>query len=198
MEMNSIKTITVVGAGLMGHGIAQVFAQAGYSVWLVDLKQAALERALNLIQNSLNILEKKGVMPKKQGREVLARIRFSTDLMPAAAAADFVVEAVAENAEIKRTVFGELQRLCPPTTLFASNTSGLDVFNLVDPGMAGGLIATHFFAPAQIIPLVEVCPGPQTRPEVVELTRRLLLSVGKEPVVMQRFVPSFIVNRIQN
>jgi 3-hydroxyacyl-CoA dehydrogenase len=108
------------------------------------------------------------------------------------------VEAVAEVPEVKKEIFSKIDALCPSDVIFATNTSGLDVFSIINISNPSRVVAAHFFAPAQIIPLVEVCPGPETSPEVVALTVRLLEKIGKRPVRLKKFVSSYIVNRIQN
>ena len=198
MQLESIKTILVIGAGIMGHGVAQVFAQAGYSVRLVDLDQGALDKAMARIRASLHTLAAEGHIDKKDIDRTLKNIQFHTDLSAASEKADFVVEAVAEVPEIKKEIFSKIDALCPSDVIFASNTSSLDVFSIIRISNPSRVVAAHFFAPAQIIPLVEVCPGPETSPEVVALTARLMEKIGKQPVCLKKFVPSYIVNRIQN
>lgn len=199
MAAETIDRVLVVGSGVMGGSIALVFATAGRRVTLVDMAPAALERAEGLIRAGLATLAGCGRLAESEIEASLGRIRFDTELSTAAASADFVVEAVPEVPAVKRAVFEELDSLCRPDTVIASNTSGLDVFGLAE-GMRHPerLVIAHFFVPAHIIPLVEVVGGERTAPEVVEVTVRLLEEVGKSPVVLRRFVPSFIVNRIQN
>jgi 3-hydroxybutyryl-CoA dehydrogenase len=198
MQLESIKTILVIGAGVMGHGIAQVFAQAGYRVRLMDLDQATLDRALARIKASLHTLAAEGHIAKKDIDRSLKNIQFHTEMSDAAEKADFVIEAVAEIPEFKKEIFSKLDTLCSSDVIFASNTSSLDVFSIISISNPSRVVAAHFFAPAQIIPLVEVCPGPETSPEVVALTARLMEKIGKQPVCLKKFAPSYIVNRIQN
>ncbi|MFA6009984.1 MAG: 3-hydroxyacyl-CoA dehydrogenase family protein [Desulfobacteraceae bacterium] len=198
MGLDDIKRVAVVGAGLMGHGIAQIYAEAGYDVRLVDTREAELDRAKTRIRACLATIGKKGLVSEEEGNLCMTRIRFTTNLSDAVSDADLVVEAVPEVAEIKTDVYRKLDAFCGPETLFHTNTSGLDVFRLVPEKRAVRLVATHFFAPARIIPLVEVCPGPVTDKNALCLTKSLLRKVGKQPLVMKQFVPSFIVNRIQN
>jgi len=192
-----VKTVLVVGSGIMGASIAQVFAGAGTDVCLVDVRAAALDRAVGLIESGLDTLVEFGAIGRNEVPAILARIMPSTDLGPAAAGADFVIEAVSEDAAIKRSVLQALDAACPPDVVIASNTSSLDIFGLADFTGAGRLLIAHFFAPAHIIPLVEVVPGPRTAPAAMEMTRDLMVRVGKSPIVLNQFVPSFIVNRIQ-
>jgi 3-hydroxybutyryl-CoA dehydrogenase len=198
MNIEDIQNITVIGAGVMGHGIAQVFARAGYVVRLMDPDRDALDKAKKLIGSGLRTLAHEGHITHDDIDGISGRIRYHADLSSALDAADYVVEAVPEVPEIKKEVFKRIDALCTPEVTFATNTSGLDVFSLVNVTNPSRLVAAHFFAPAPIIPLVEVCPGPETSPEVMALTVGLLEKAGKEPVCMKAFVPSFIVNRIQN
>ena len=193
-----IKTILVLGAGVMGHGIAQLLAQHSYSVKLVDNDETVLAKALERIKDSLEILAEETDINKDSINETIRRIETSTDLAGAASDIDMVIEAVPEVEEIKEEVFAALDKLCEKDVIFATNTSGLEVFDITSVSNPSRFLATHFFAPAQIIPLVEVCPGPDTDPEILETVTDLLKDLGKEPVVMDAFVPSYIVNRIQN
>jgi 3-hydroxyacyl-CoA dehydrogenase len=198
MKLDKIDKITVVGAGVMGHSLAQVFAQNGYSVKLIDLDHDILEHALELIKSTLETLVELGELSHSEIQVILDRIEPTTDLSSALKDADFVLEAVAEVPEIKKALFSQLNKFCLRGAVLASNTSGLDIFNIVDVDNPERLIITHWFAPPHIIPLVEVVPGEETSAEVISLTVEILESLGKKPVVMNKFVPAFIVNRIQN
>lgn len=197
LEPRNVKTALVLGAGVMGASIAQVFAGAGIDVRLVDMHQAALDRAMGLIESGLETFVEFGTIGPESVPAILSRIVPSTELAAAAARADFVIEAVSEDAAIKRSVLLALDASCAPDVIIASNTSSLDIFGLAEFAGAERLVIAHFFAPAHIIPLVEVVPGPRTAPEVVGMTKDLMERVGKSPIVLAQFVPSFIVNRIQ-
>ena len=198
MKIEDIRNVLVIGAGAMGHGIAQLFAASGYCVHLMDVDQRKLEHALAMIEASLATLEKSGLSCLAERKGILDRVHTFTNLAAAAEGVQLVVEAVPEVADLKRSILAQLDEICAPNTILATNTSGLDVFELAVGGRQSHLVATHFFAPAQIVPLVEVAPGPGTLPEVVEITAALMRRIGKEPVVMRQFVRSFIVNRIQS
>ncbi len=198
MDPQALGTTLVVGAGVMGHSIAQVFAQAGITVNLVDLDQGALTRAMTLIRSNLELLAEFGRVSSKEIPAIAARVHPSTDLAAVAKDAGFIVEAVGERPEIKQQVFSQLDRLCPADTVLASNTSSLNIFEIARVKRPERLICAHWFAPPHIIPLVEVVPGPDTRPEVVAYTTALMERLGKRPLVLKQFVPAFIVNRIQN
>ncbi len=198
MDPKDVKSAIVVGAGVMGHSIAQVLAQAGIEVGLVDLTEGALERAMKLIKSNLDILAEFNRVPSDEIPAILERIHPSTDLASAAQGVDFALEAVVEVADVKKKVFSQLDEICSEDIVLASNTSGLDIFSIAEVKNPERLVISHWFAPPHIIPLVEVVPGPETSPEVVAFTAGLMERLGKKPVVMKEFVRSFIVNRIQN
>ena len=198
MEPMDLKRALVVGAGVMGHSIAQVFAQGGVEVDLLDLDDKILERAVNLINANLQTLAKVGRVPREEIEAIQARIHPTTRLPAQAEGIEFAIEAVSEVPDIKGKVFSELDEFCPEDTVLASNTSTLDIFSIAQIERPERLVVTHWFAPPHIIPLVEVVPGPTTSPAVVEFAAKLMERLGKKPVVMKAFVPSFIVNRIQN
>jgi len=197
MSPESIESAVVVGAGVMGHSIAQVFAQAGIEVNLVDLNEKILDRAMGLIKGNLETLAEFGLVRDEEIPGTCDRIHPSTSLAAAAEGIGFAVEAVVEIPDIKKKIFSELGEFCPDNTIIASNTSTLDIFNIAQVRNPGRLVVAHWFAPPHIIPLVEVVPGPETLPDVVAFTANLMERLGKKTVVMKEFVPSFIVNRIQ-
>lgn len=197
MDANTVKNVLVVGSGVMGNSIAQVFASAGINVVLVDVAEEVLNRALRLIKSGLNTLADLGKISEDKIPSILSRIKTSTSLTETAGHVDFVIEAVPEVPEIKKKVFSQLDQFCGADTVIASNTSGLNIFSLADVKRPDRLIIAHFFAPAHIIPLVEVVPGVKTSAEVISFTVRLMERAGKSPIVLNEFVPSFIVNRIQ-
>jgi len=198
MDQNDVKRAVVVGAGVMGHSMAHVFAQAGIEVNLVDLNETVLEHAMDLMKTNLETLAEFKKIAGDDIPGILARIHPSTDLAGGAEGVDFAVEAVAEVPDVKREVFSQLDQFCPGHTAIASNTSSLDIFSIAQITRPERLVAAHWFAPPHIIPLVEVVPGPETLPEVVTLTAKLMERLGKKTVIMKEFVPAFIVNRIQH
>jgi 3-hydroxybutyryl-CoA dehydrogenase len=198
MNPRRLRTVLVVGAGIMGHSIAQVFSQASIEVNLVDLDEGKLTHAMTIIQSNLDQFADYGRVSVKEIPEILGRIHPSTDLTAAAKDAAFVVEAVSEVPEVKQRVFSQLDEFCPPNTVLASNTSTLNIFKIARIKRPERLIVAHWFAPPHIIPLVEVAPGPNTRPEVVIFTAALMQRLGKRPLVLKQYVPALLVNRIQN
>jgi 3-hydroxybutyryl-CoA dehydrogenase len=198
MEAKDVKKCLVVGAGVMGHSIAQVFATAGIEVGLVDLNEKALEQAMEMISVNLKTLSDFGRVSAAELPAIQRRIHPSTDIAGSAADVDFALEAVVEVPDVKQKIFSDLDAYTPPHAVLASNTSGLEIFNFLKTKDPSRVVISHWFAPPHIIPLVEVVPGPQTAPGVVDFTASLMKRLGKRPVVMREFVRSFIVNRIQN
>ncbi len=198
MDAGDVRRAAVVGAGIMGHSIAQVFAQAGIETSLVDSNEEALRTAAGKIAANLGVLADNGLLKKEDIDAIIGRVHPSTNLAGSAAEAEFVVEAVSEVPEIKQEIFTQLGKACPAETVIASNTSGLDIFEFAELENPERLVIAHWFAPPHIIPLVEVAPGPGTAPEVVDFTMSLMQRLGKVPVKLQVFTRAFIVNKIQN
>ncbi len=197
-KMNEdVRKVAVVGAGTMGHGIAQAFAQAGYQASLMDSQQQSLERARRLMDSSLAALAEERVIDTAAIPAIIGRISFTTSLEEAAAEADIVIESVVEDREVKKAVFAQLDAYCPPRTLLASNTTFLNVFDFVETSRPDKVLLAHWYAPPQIIPLVDVVKGPQTSDASVDLMVRVLRGMGKRPVVFQRPVAGYVVSRVQ-
>ena len=198
MVVEGIRTVLVVGSGLMGHGIGQVFAQAGYSVVLNDLDDERLQRALDGIRRNLNLFVQEALLTPAEAANTLTRISTDADLARAASDADLVVEATFENLESKRTVLRRIGDLCPERTLLASNTSGLSV-NAMAPatGRPDRFVVAHFWNPPHLIPLVEVVRGEQSAETTITRMVHVLRSIGKAPVVVQKDVLGFVGNRLQ-
>lgn len=190
-----IRRVTVIGAGYMGSGITQCAAQAGYPVSLVDLDPRALENARRRIEWSVGKLAEKGELRESVGA-VLGRISTGTAL-DAARDADIVIEAVYEDIDVKRGLFAQLNGLCGASAIIGSNTSTIPITQLSEAvTRRERVIGTHFFGPVPMMPLVEIIPTAMTSPDVVESVTRFCRSIGKDPVVVHRDVPGFVVNRI--
>lgn len=190
--------IAVVGAGTMGHGIARVYAQAGHHVSLWDIDAQALSQAQSKIQSGLETFVEAEYISQQEADETVDRINFVQSLETAVENVDFVTEAVPEKLELKKEVFGDLDRHTPKEAILATNTSGLSITEIAtvvdDPAR---VIGTHWFNPAYIVPLVEVVPGEQTSEWTVTRTYELLEGLGKTPVKLAKEIPGFIGNRIQ-
>jgi 3-hydroxybutyryl-CoA dehydrogenase len=192
--------IAIIGAGLMGRGMAQCFAQAGRDVSLVDRSRDLLERALQLTRSSLATLVEHGSIRSADVQSIVERIQPTTDMAEAVRGARFVAEVVPEAPDVKKEVILALDRQCSAEAVVASNTSGLNVFEIAADEMKRPerLVVAHWYAPAHIIPVVEVAPGPKTSRETVTLTADLMAEIGKVPIVMKKFAPGFVVNKIQH
>lgn len=195
-----IKKVAVVGAGLMGHGIAQVAAQvAGFDVVLVDIKQEFLDRAMAMIKDSLQKFHKKGLLTEEQVKEVLNRIHptLTSNLDRFIPEVDLIIEAVPEDMQLKKNLFSQLDKLARPETIFATNTSSLSITELASStSRPDKFCGMHFFNPPQIMKLVEVIRGAKTSDETVKVVVEVARKMGKEPVIVKKDCAGFIVNRI--
>jgi 3-hydroxybutyryl-CoA dehydrogenase len=196
--MTEIRNVTVVGAGTMGHSLAQVFAQGGCNVRLNDVKDEILSRARGLIASNLRTLVELGVVKKGEEVSILDRIQTTSKIEEAGKDADLVVEAIIEDEAAKKEMFTRLDKVCPPAAILASNTSYMDIFKFVETRRPEKVLITHWFAPPHIVPLVEIVRGPQTSQETVDTVKALLLKLGKKPIVITKFLPGFIANRLQS
>jgi len=195
--MREIKTTAVIGAGTMGHGFAQLFAMNGIQVWLVDETEELLQRAREWIVDNLNHMVELGEIKKEAIDPILKHIRFTTDLKQAAQKADFVLEAVYENIDLKKRIFRDLDTWTPPDVVLASNTSSFDINELSTVvAHPERVIGTHGYNPPQITPCVEVIPTKATSQETIEATFSFLKRVGKVPTRCTSS-PGFVGNRIQ-
>ncbi len=189
-------TVAVLGAGTMGLRIAQLFAMNQYEVKLYNRTVSKLPNAMRMIENNLNTMCKLGQLDPAQIPQILGRIHGSGDLRATVEDADLVIESVAEEVELKKTIFAQLDEYCAPDTILASDTSTMDIYDFVDISHPERLIIMHFFNPAYIMPLVELVRGPRTSDETVAAARALLTSAGKTVVVLNKVIPGFILNRI--
>jgi len=190
------RKIVVVGAGIMGHGIAQTFAQGGFRVSVVDTTQEALDRGLKLMKSSLDTMAEEGFL-EEPVEAMLERVSWTTSLKEGARDADIAIEAVFEDAEVKKEVFTQLDNYCPPGALLASNTSFLNIFDFVETGRPDKVLITHWYAPPQLIPLVDVAGGSKTAKTALEAMVQTLRKIGKRPVLMKKFISGYAISRIQ-
>jgi len=192
-----VEKVAVTGAGVMGSGLAQLFAQAGYWVGMHDVREEALERALHRARSNLELQAEMGWLSQKEAEEALVRIEASTDLSRALEQAGLVIEAVPEDLELKKRVFRELGEKASPHAVLASNTSTFNIMDEVEDDIAPRVLIAHFFNPPQLVPLVEVVVGERTGEKTVETTLSLLRDAGKQPLLLRRYLPGFVVNRFQ-
>ena len=195
--MTTINKITVLGSGVMGHGIAQVAATVGYNIVLRDIEQSFLDNAMKKIQWSLGKMVEKQKLSQSDADSIYGRITPVVDLKEALKGTDLLVEAVPEDMELKKKVYAEVDMYAEDKTLYASNTSTLPIGEMASlTSRPSRFIGLHFFNPPQLMPLVEVIPGHLTSSEIVNLSLDLIRNIGKEPVLCKKDVVGFIVNRI--
>lgn len=192
-----IKNITVLGSGVMGHGIAQVSAMAGYNVILRDIEQQFLDKAMEKIKWSIDKLVSKQKISEEEGRRIFSRITPKVDLRDALKNCDLIIEAVPEIMDLKKKVYADVDAVANKDTIYASNTSTLPITEIANmTSRPDKFIGIHFFNPPQLMKLVEVIPGQKTPKDLVDLTMNFVRSVSKEPVLCRKDVAGFIVNRI--
>lgn len=199
--MPKLEHIAIIGAGLMGHGIAQIFASHGHRVSLVDVSDEILTKALENIRANLVLLAKNGIgnKNKKDIESTIKRVRLTRDLEEAASKARFVIEAVSENLDLKQALFQKMDAICPTDTVLTTNTSVISITEIAaKAARRDRIVGTHFWHPPYLIPLVEVVMGEETSPWTTDLTIDLLKSVGKHPVRVKKDVPGFVGNRLQH
>jgi 3-hydroxybutyryl-CoA dehydrogenase len=191
----TMKTVFVVGSGTMGSGIAQLCSQSGYRVSLMDINAKMLTDALKKIEWSLNKLEEKNLLREKAG-DILSRIQ-AEDTFKNAGNADIVIEAASENLKTKHAIFKDLERVCKPDTILGTNTSSLPITEIASVLKSPQrFIGIHFFNPVHRMKLVEIIKGLASSDATSEKTKEFALSIGKEPVMVNRDSAGFIVNRI--
>ena len=190
-----VKTIGVIGAGTMGSGIAQVAAEAGFQVIMRDIEDSFVKRGLGIIEKNLNRAVEKGKKSREDADAILNRVR-GTSLIDDLKDANLIIEAVVENMELKKELYSELERVCPPETVFASNTSGLSITEMASATKRPEkVVGMHFFNPVPVMKLVEVIKGASTSEETFELIMSITKKMGKEPIAVNE-APLFVVNRI--
>jgi 3-hydroxyacyl-CoA dehydrogenase len=193
-----VTKIAVLGAGLMGHGIAQVASQVGgYEASLLDINQDLVDKGMKMINNSVSRFVEKGSLSKEQGQAVVARIRPTTDLAQALNGSQLIIEAATEDPKLKLDLYRGVSELAEEGAVVASNTSSISITLLAStmkhPERVCGM---HFFNPPQLMPLVEIIKGKRTSEETLELVRSVSVKMGKETVLCRKDSPGFIVNRI--
>ncbi len=198
MDSFNIGSIGVIGAGLMGHSIAMNFAAGGHTVVLIDTTDENLRAAMQNVSATLAVLQEQGLIESTSAESVPGRIRTSTSIAGAMDDVGFVVEAVFEDLDLKRRVFADLDRHCPPHAVLSSNTSSFMTSQLApSTNRPDKVIVANWWNPPHLLPLVEVVRGPDTSAETINITKRVLESIGKRPVVLQKESLGFIGNRMQ-
>ena len=191
-----IKKICVLGAGVMGSGIAQVSAETGYQVSMRDVEEGFVRGGINTIKKNLERAVRKGKMTPENAEGILSKINGFVDLPTAVKDADIVIEAVTENMDVKKQVYGEIDLLCAQETILASNTSGLSITEIASVTQRPPkVIGMHFFNPVPAMKLVEIIPGQSTSDETFQIIKALALKMDKTPIAVNES-PGFAVNRI--
>ena len=196
VELTSVRKIAVIGAGTMGAGIAQTCAAAGFDVSMRDIEQRFVDGGLRRIREPLMKRVEKGKMSEGEVEAILAKIRGTVDLKEAVSGAQIVIEAILEKIDLKRELLAEMDRLCPPDVVFASNTSSLSITEMANATKrADRVVGMHFFNPAPVMKLVEVIRGSETSDATIDLIKDLSAKLGKEAVEVKES-PGFVVNRL--
>ncbi len=191
-----IKKVCVLGAGIMGSGIAQVVAAAGFDVNMRDIEDHFVEKGLATIKFHLDRAVEKEKIEAKQAKAILGRIKGTTELKDAAAEVDLVIEAVVEDMRVKKEVFAELDAFCKPNTILASNTSGLSITEIASAtNRPDKVLGVHFFNPAPVMQLVELIRGYVTSDDTLTTTKTFIEKLGKTAIEVEE-APGFAVNRI--
>ena len=188
--------ITVVGAGVMGPGIAQVFMLGGHKVLLHDVAQEILDKGVKRVASSLDTMNEAGVL-KQSPAEYMSLLTTTTSKTEAYDGAKLVIEAIPEKLDLKEKLYREMDSILPPDAIISSNTSSLPLPNIFPDFRPGRFIVSHFFNPPPLIPLVELVGNKQTNPECLKWLKELLIQCGKSPIVLKDFVKGFFANRVQ-
>jgi len=187
--------VAVIGAGTMGPGIAQVFAQAGCPVQIIDIDKVALKQARERVESSVNAFKEAGIYGERKAASTLSNISVTANLAAGLKEADFIVEAIGENLELKRALYKQVEKLAPPTAIIASNTSTYSIDDLARGSKRPGrYMLTHFVNPPHVIPLIEVARGARTSDKTYDFTLALLKQAGKRPLILKKMIPGHLIN----
>ena len=199
MNLKDIRHIGVIGAGLMGHGIAQVFASAGYGVNLYDADRAMLEAAKGKIESNFKVFIDLGLAEPKDAADCLDRITLCSSLEALCRGSQYIIEAILEDLTLKRSVFADVERHADSDAIFSSNTSAISITEIGKSlKNKGRFLGTHFWNPPQVLPCVEVIRGEQTDDGAFETVFALMEKAGKAPVRVLKDIPGFLGNRLQH
>jgi 3-hydroxybutyryl-CoA dehydrogenase len=197
MNLADVKRVGVVGAGTMGHGIAINFALAGYPTLISDVTEAVLKESTARIRSALDLFVEESLVSRRRADEALSLIT-GTSLEALASQCDFITEAIVDRSSDKRALFNQLDELCPPQTVLASNTSSLVLSDFgSDVKRQDKIVLTHYFAPPHIVPGVEVAKGPGTSDETYDLTCDLMTAARKVPIRLKMERPGYLLNTVQ-
>lgn len=193
-----MNRIAIIGSGVMGHGIGQLYAQHGANVTMYDISDDAINNAKQMIDDSLDAMVRKEIISEEDKAFTIANLSYTTELADACKDMDMVVEVVPEVTKLKHEVYRKIEAIVGVDTVIASNTSAIPLKELIeDATHPERFIITHYFAPAQIIPLVEIIKYDITRQDLVDNVEKFLEDCGKSPIILKKEVPGFIANRMQ-
>lgn len=196
MEIKDIKKVALFGVGTMGPGLALVFAKAGYKVMMYGRRSEAIAQALSVIKSSLYTFVEAKLMAQESVEEVLNNITTTMSVEDAGKDADLIIESIIEKKDAKRVLYEQLNQICSEGTIFTSNTSYLNIFEIMPMERLPQTVIAHWFAPPHIIPLVEVIRGPETSLGTIDTVVELLKQVDKVPIIMEKFLDGFCINRL--
>jgi len=197
MKLEDIKKIAVLGAGTMGPGIAQTYAMSGAQVTMWTRSESTREKAKTALQNSLKTFAEEGVIAPEDIDKIYGRISFALTVEECVEGAQYIQETIVENKDAKVDLYNKLAECVPEGVIIASNTSALNIFEIVPEKLLPQQVIAHWYAPPELIPLVEVVKSEQAPQEYADITKALLEKCGKTAVVMKKFVRGYIINRLQ-
>jgi 3-hydroxyacyl-CoA dehydrogenase len=195
--LEDIRKVAVLGAGTMGPGIAQMFAMGGRTVTMWTRSEETREKAKETLHKSLVTFSEEDLLPKSDVETVFNRVSFALTVEEAVKGADFMQETIVENKDAQRDLYTQLDGILDENVIIASNTSGLNVFDLIPQRRLKQAVIAHWYAPPQLIPLVEVVKSEQAPQDFADVTVALLEACGKTPVLMKKFIQGYIANRMQ-
>lgn len=196
---NTIKNITIFGPGMMGSGIAQVFASCEDLNVTIFIKEDIEYECIDKIKSNLQVMKEKGIISEEATKDILNRITLTEDMETAVKEADFVIECIPEIMELKQNLFMNLESLCREDTIFATNTSVMSITEIsAKAKYKSRIVGAHFWNPPYLIPLVEIIKSDYTSNEVMDKTMELLRKVNKHPIRVNKDVPGFVANRLQH
>ena len=199
MKAENIKTVAVIGAGMISPGVAQNFAQNGFDVWIYARRPEVLPEAVEKIRTNLTTMASRGIIATSKIEPIMKRVKTTSDLAEAAKSSQLIIECVAENLEIKQDIFQKLDQLCALDTIITSNSSVISPTQIAAKSThRERMLGAHFWNPAHLIPCVEVIKANDTSEEAFEATYQVMKMAGKKPVKCLKDVPGFIANRLQH
>ena len=191
------EKVLVVGAGIMGHGISECFALGGFKVTQWTRSKETLENSKELIKSSLETLAKGGLIKNSDIPKIFERISFTLSMEEGCKDADLAIETVVEKEDVKKDIFAQLDKLCPPKTILASNTTALNIFDFIKTSRQDKLCIAHWYTPPVLIPLVDVVKGPETSDETIQTVAQMIRDIQQYPLVLKKWVSGYVVSKIQ-